>query len=460
MKKQRRIQFATWLLAFMTMVACGTTRTDRSTNPPPNAADGNGSSVDQIKDKARDADLPLAASGCLEVPIPTTSSGDVITVGPAQADELATIVAAAGAHTTILLEDGVYRSTQSGEGKRRLVLSQPGVTLRSFSGNAAAVVIDGEYQTHELLYILASDITIADLTLTRSVDHLAHVSAVGSQMVTGVRFHNVRFIDGGEQFVKINAAGGGGFVDYGAVECSLFQLTEAGRPHIERSPGGCYTGGIDAHSAQGWVVRANRFEDIYCAGEGLAEHAVHFWRSARDTQVENNIIVNCARGIGFGLDDGQARRYPDNPYPGVSPISHFDGIIRNNVIFADIPWYDTGVELHYARGAQVYHNTIISTNDATGFFSSIDYRFPTTQVSIRNNLTRRITRRAEANADLAANLQNTPLSYFADIDARDLHLTDTATDAIDQGVIVDAGLDLDGERHDRGAAPDLGADEW
>ena len=94
----------------MTMVACGTTITDCSTNPPPNAADGNGSSVDQIKDGARDADLPLAASGCLEVPIPTTSSGDIITVGPAQADELATIVAAAGAHTTILLEDGVYRS--------------------------------------------------------------------------------------------------------------------------------------------------------------------------------------------------------------------------------------------------------------------------------------------------------------------------------------------------------------
>ena len=129
---------------------------------------------------------------------------------------------------------------------------------------------------------------------------------------------------------------------------------------------------------------------------------MHFWRSSRDTQVENNIIVNCARGIGFGLDDEQTRTYPDAPYPGVDPISHFDGIIRNNAIFADIPWYDTGVELHYAHGARVYHNTIVSTNDATGFFSSIDYRFPTTQVSIYNNLTRRITRRNGGNADLQA----------------------------------------------------------
>lgn len=41
----------------------------------------------------------------------------------------------------------------------------------------------------------------------------------------------------------------------------------------------------------------------------------------------------------------------------------------------------------------------------------------------------------------------------------DLHLTAGATDAIDQGTPVgDAGLDLDGEPHDRGA-PDLGADE-
>ena len=161
----------------------------------------------------------------------------------------------------------------------------------------------------------------------------------------------MRFLDGGEQFIKINASAEDGFVDDGAVECSYFEMTDAGRPNVERSPGGCYTGGIDAHAARGWLVRDNRFTGIYCAGEGLAEHAVHFWRSSRDTVVENNVIVNCARGIGFGLDDTTERRaYPDDPYSGIRPIAHFDGIIRNNVIFADIDYYDTGIEL--ARGAR------------------------------------------------------------------------------------------------------------
>ncbi|NKB71235.1 MAG: hypothetical protein GKR89_29535 [Candidatus Latescibacteria bacterium] len=392
---------------------------------------------------------------------PVQAAPPIIRVTPDQADQLAALVAEAPALSTILLEDGLYQSDLESESQRRLIFRRPGVTLKSASGRAEAVVIDGQYRTGELLFVLAANVVVADLTLTRSIDHLIHVSTPGAEAVTGVQLRNLRLIDGGEQFVKINAGGQGGFVDDGLVEDCFFQLTEEGRPHIERQPGGCYTGGIDAHAARGWIVRGNHFRDIYCAGEGLAEHAVHFWRSSRDTQVENNHIINCARGIGFGLDDTQeARVYADDPYPGIRPIAHFDGLIRNNVIFAAIPWYDTGIELHYARGAQVYHNTVVSTTAASGFFSSIDYRFPPTQVRIYNNLTRRITRRAEGEADLQANLQDTPLSYFANAEEGDFHLVASANRAIDQGLVVaGAGLDLDGTPHDRGSGPDLGADE-
>ena len=65
-----------------------------------------------------------------------------------------------------------------------------------------------------------------------------------------------------------------------------FEMTDEGRPYVERAVGGCYTGGIDAHMARGWRVAENRFVGIYCAGEGLAEHAVHFWVGSRDTVVE------------------------------------------------------------------------------------------------------------------------------------------------------------------------------
>ena len=42
----------------------------------------------------------------------------------------------------------------------------------------------------------------------------------------------------------------------------------------------------------------------------------------------------------------------------------------------------------------------------------------------------------------------------------DFHLVAGASDAIDQGSVVDApGVDIDGQPHTLGAAPDIGADE-
>jgi hypothetical protein len=237
-------------------------------------------------------------------------------------------------------------------------------------------------------------------------------------------------------------------------------MTDAGRPHVERTPGGCYTGGIDTHAGRGWQVRFNHFEGIYCAGEGLAEHAIHFWNQSRDTLVENNVIVNCARGVGFGLIETgtPSRTYGDEPDPTTTYIGPYDGIIRNNVIYADIAYFDTGIELDQARGARVYHNDVVSSDADTGFFSSIDYRFANTSVEIRNNLTRRITMRDAAAGTVDHNVEMVPDATFVSVPT-DFHLAAGATTAIDQGVTVtEAGLDLDGEPHTHGP-PDIGADE-
>lgn len=400
---------------------------------------------------------PIGPGTCDPLPAPT---GPTIRLGPADEAMLAARVSGAASGTTILLEDGTYHVATGDEATSRLIFRNASVTLRSVSGDASSVIIDGEYLVNELLYVVASDVTIADVTVTHAVDHLVHIVTEGAADVRRVRLHGLRLVDGGEQFVKENPGGGGGFVDDGVVECSFFQLTDAGRPHIERTPGGCYTGGIDMHQARGWHVHHNRFEDIYCAGEGLAEHAIHYWVGSRDTLVENNTIVNCARGIGFGLvDSGTSRSYPDDPAPGLF-VGHYDGTIRNNVIFADIPYFDTGIELDQARGARVFFNTVVSSDAATGFFSSIDYRFANTRVELRNNLVRRITERDGGMATRGTNLETTDLGLFADVAALDLHLAAGAAAAIDQGeVIAGGGLDMDDETRDAGAAPDLGADE-
>jgi len=412
------------------------------TRPSPDTEDD--TDTDEVTD--RHTCTPLPASG-----------GNEVRVTPEEVGDLPEIVLNAPTGTTILLEDGTYMLGAP------LRFRTPGVTLRSASDDATRVIIDANYTALEAAFITASDVTLAHITIQRAVDHPVHITpgSAGTD-VTGTVLYGLRLIDGGEQFVKVNSnSTRSAWVDTGRIECSYFELTDAGRPNVERNPGGCYTGGIDVHSAQGWVVRNNEFHGIYCAGEGLAEHAIHFWKSSRDTLVENNLIVNCARGIGFGLvQSGQSRDFADDPYPGISHIGHYDGIIRNNVIFADIPWFDTGIELAQARGARVYHNTVYSSDAATEFFSSIDYRFANTDVDIRNNLTRRITVRNGASGQVEHNKEGIDASYFVDASSLDFHLADGASDAIDKGVSVgEAGLDIDGEPHTKGAAPDLGADE-
>jgi hypothetical protein len=396
-----------------------------------------------------------SVGGSVDCPVLAPASGTIVNVAVSDAANLHSIVQGAADGTTFLLADGTYDIAST------LQLAKPGLTLRSASDDATKVVIDARYQVNEAIAISASDVTVAHVTVTRAVDHPIHVYTPASGAdVTGSSFYGVHFIDGGEQFLKVNPGGAGGFVDGGRVECSVFRMTDQGRPNVEPSNGGCYTGGIDVHAGWNWIVRNNRFEGIYCTNGGLAEHAVHFWKGARGTLVENNVILDCARGVGFGLGGGVGDRvYPDNPNGGVK-LAHYDGIIRNNVIWANIAYYDTGIEIHIAKRPIVLNNTVVHGTGASAVFSSIDYRFPETDTLIANNLTTRITVRDGAAGTVQNNLEQTPLSDFVDAPGGDFHLVAGASDAIDQGMThAETGIDMDGQAHDLGSAPDLGADE-
>lgn len=421
---------------------------DGDTNPPMDASDRDPDGQPRV-----DADIPQTPFGCAPLP---PATGSIIDVDPSMADQLPELVRNAVAGATLLLADGTYTMTAPDEGNRRLQFLNPDVTMRSASGNRDAVVLDGEYLTNEMIFIAAENITIADMTITRAVDHPIHVTGSGGG-TDNTLLYNLRIIDGGEQFVKVNSDGNGNYADNGVLACSHLELTPTGRTMVEPDPGGCYTGGIDAHSAWGWAIRDNTFVDIYCDNGSLAEHAIHFWSGSRDTLVERNIILDCARGIGFGLvENGTERIYPDDPYPGIGYIGHYDGIIRNNIIHAIIPYFDTGIELAQARGAIAVHNTIVQPDTA---YSSIDYRFANTDVTVRNNIVRNITVRNGAVGTVEYNLETASPDLFVDVGNRDLHLVPSAAEAIDQGIPVpEAGLDIDGQRHDNGP-PDLGADE-
>lgn len=375
----------------------------------------------------------IPASACPRLPV---ASGPTVRVTPAEAKRLPAIVAGAEPGTTILLADGVYAVDQT------IRIRAERVALRSATGKPAAVVLDGGYRVGDLVDVDAGGATIAELTLRRSGWHLVHaVPPVGSAALAGLALYRLALVDASQQFVKINPNGGPGSVDRGRLECSTLRLTAAGRPRVSTVLP-CYTGGIDAHAARGWSVRLNRFSGIYC-NEGLAEHAVHFWVGSRDTLVERNVIVNCARGIGFGLGDR----------------GHTGGVIRNNVVVADGAAMDTGIGLENADGARVYHNTVWVSRRVRGHFSGIDIRFPGTSADVRNNLTTRITIRDGGHATVGANLERALGTLFVAPRRFDFHLRRSARAAIDRGEeLAEAGLDVDGQARTSGR-PDLGADE-
>ncbi len=403
-----------------------------------------------------DGGTPQPVPGC---PAPEATTGNVVNV--ATVAELQDAVNNAQAGDAILLADGDYALDGV-----YLWIDTPDVELRSASGNREAVILDGNYQTTEIITIAANNITVADVTLREAYTHPIHVVSDGADTV-GTLIYNVHIIDAREQAIKINPNTAGTYPDDGVIACSTLELTDTGRPHVNPTAGGCYTGGVDGHQARGWVIRDNVIRGFWC-DTGLAEHGVHCWRGCRDTVVERNLFIDNARGVGFGMaTSGEARTFSDDPCPGVSGyVGHYGGMVRNNFIFVSDPdllasaaGFDCGVCFWSACYAQAVHNTIVSTGDN---FSSIEWRFDTSiGIEILNNIvTHAIRDRDGITANQAGNLTDAPLTLFVDGPGGDLHLATGASVAIDQGASVPAGIctdDIDGDARD--SSPDIGADE-
>jgi hypothetical protein len=354
------------------------------------------------------------------------------------ASELAEAIAQAndGGDKLIELNDGVY-NLDSG-----MWVSATGVTVRSLSGNRDAVQILGqgmEGGVSHVFWAAASDFTVRDVTLGNVANHAVQVH--GDLGASNFKMINCRVIDTGEQLLKVSydparpdlrSVGG-------LVEGCLFEFT-AGIANQ------WYTGGIDAHQASGWVVRSNTFRGIRSPAEDVAEFAVHFWSDSVDTIVEKNLIINCDRGIGFGMGDR----------------GHRGGVIRNNMIYHDSSegFADVGIALESATDAKVYNNTIYQEHS---YPNAIEYRFgSTTGCFIANNLVNRsIASRDGGQADLQANITGAQAGWFRDVAAEDLALSGPVGEVVDQGVGIE-GLTEDyyGTSRPQGAGFDIGANEY
>ena len=372
---------------------------------------------------------------------PSLAPAQTINVGTAAALQSAVASAnGSGGSTTIVLADGTYTLSNT------LYINAPNVTITSQSGNRTRVVIQGDAMSAtaavgNLIRVAASNFTIQNLTLQRSGWHLIQIAGETNADSPVVR--NVIFRDAYEQMLKVsndpanpNVTG-----DNGIVENSLFEYTAGIGPQY-------YIGGIDAHGSKNWIIRGNTFRNIISPSGSAAEHAVHIWDApSTNNLVEKNLIINCDRGIGFGLGDRGSS----------------GGIIRNNMIYhaaGNGAFADVSIGLETSPNTQVYNNTIFLEN---GYPNAIEYRFPaTTGVTIVNNLTNRVVQQRDgASGTVTKNVTNAASSWFVSPASGNLHLSSAISTVAGMGQAV-SGLvdDFDSQSRPAGSPIDIGADQF
>jgi len=380
----------------------------------------------------------LAIGLCLILP-GLTSAITVGTVG-----ELVDAVNQAntpGGDKEILLENGTYTLNSA------LRIHSNGITIRSVSGNRSAVIVRGAGiygdVTH-VFHVEADNFTARDMTLRDVYNHAIQMQPYAQAPI----MINLHILDTREQMIKVayDINNPNTHSDNGRVENCRFEYSAGIGPQW-------YIGGVDAHHAFDWVVRGNTFVNIRSPDDpddpdaNVAEHAIHFWNGSQNTLAEKNTIINCDRGIGFGLGDDRG---------------HVGGIIRNNMIYhnAAHDLGDVGIGLESVTDAQVYNNTIYQEH---AYDNAIEYRWPaTTGLLIANNLTNKaIAQRNEASAEVSNNVTNANSGWFVNPTTGDLHLATPVPTVVNQGWPI-LGLvdDIDGDVRPQGGGYDIGADEY
>jgi hypothetical protein len=382
---------------------------------------------------------------------PPAPAQKVIRIKSGDVRNLVRKLRAASPDTTLLLADGIYilQPDQS------LEVKSPGVTIRSASGNRERVVIEGGSNN---ISINANDGTLVDLTLRNPRFH--NVQVRGEKGPLRTKIYNVHLMDAGQQFIKVSTGDGmhGRFADDGLIACSLIEYTTYARG-TDRTPP-TYTNGVDILAGKGWVIRDNIFRRIR-SKEGPAGPTILVWKNAMDTVIKRNLIIDSWRGIALGL------RPPDKRSRGGPQVlyDHQNGLVENNIILALHESADAAIENNYALNSRVLHNTVYySTTIKHAVDWSIEYRFPPTTATIKNNLTNLpIIQRSPypaREATVESNVTKAAAGWFRNVATGDLRLVGHAP-AVDAGSpISESSEDIDGNPRPAGKAPDAGAAEF
>ena len=346
-----------------------------------------------------------------------------------------------GGPAEIIIADGTYDISTSYPEYLRVDRHQ--LTIRSQSGNREAVILEGDAMsasavTPVIFIVYASHFTVRDLTMQKVATHCIQI--VGHNDADYITISNCVIRDAYEQIVKTATDFGPISADYGVMVDCLLEYTAGVGPND-------YIGGIDCHNAHNWLVKGNTFRNIISPHTDIAEHAIHFWSGSSNTISEQNLIINCDRGIGYGLGG----------------VPHYGGIIRNNMIYHDASnpygFADVGIGVESCPNVQIYNNTIYFEHS---YANAVEYRFSsTTNVLIYNNLANKLIRSRDGGVAIVSNNIQTALrNWFLNVSNANLRLNAYVGQVVDQGLAV-TGLsdDFDGEVRPQLGGIDIGADE-
>lgn len=384
--------------------------------------------------------IVLAVLGILFAGAAVAQQQSSVTVSTVE--ELLTAVSAAnsaGGHRRIQVTDGTYTLPDT------LYINAPHISIAGLSGDRERVVIQGDAmsefaQVGNIVRVAASHFLLEHVTLQRAGWHAIQIIGQSNADYPVIRDCILR--DTFEQLLKVTVDLDDLSVtsDHGLVENCIFEYSAGIGPQW-------YIGGVNAHGSKHWTVRGNTFRSIISPSQQVAQFAVHFWTDSAHNLVENNLIIDCDRGIGFGLTG--------RPNTG--------GIIRNNMIFhsgEEGMFKDAGISLSESPGSKIYNNSIFLDHD---FPWAIDYRYSSTSnVLIANNLTNKETvAREGASATLSHNETGAQREWFVDALAGNLRLASAVAAVVDQGMWIE-GLtsDFDGNFRPQGAGIDIGANEY
>ncbi len=345
---------------------------------------------------------------------------------------------------TILMADGHYMMP------RYVQIATDNVTLRSASGHRERVIIDGAESRHgELLGISAcTGVTIADLTIQNIKWNGFKINSetnVQKLTIYNCIIHNIwqRGIKG----VKVPKENRAVVRPKKCrVQYCLFYNDRPKRLSDDEADiaKGNYIAGIDVMHTKDWIISDNVFVGIQgrtYEGRG----AIFIWHDSQDCVIERNIIIDCDVGLQLG-----------NPHRDSETKYHCVRCIAKNNFITRAP--EAGIVTVYTKDCKVLNNTIHDPENRLGRL--IRTVFTNDGLIFANNLLSgpRIRHESKSKVIFLNNIIRDCTDAFINPDLGDLHLKNTAIEAVDKGTLLaEVKEDFDGDQ--RRARPDIGADE-